>query len=72
MFFDDVACITATREEMKLGRYPYEEEYRESREKVLKLISDCRRAMPWKKKPATWFSITIAKAYKTFARLFGG
>ncbi|EAU81619.1 hypothetical protein CC1G_02635 [Coprinopsis cinerea okayama7 len=64
-FGTGVACIVATKGKMKKGRFVYQEEYDESREKMKDLIVDNYLRVPWKVSPIQWFNEIVTTSYET-------
>jgi hypothetical protein len=59
MHFSGWACITASKGKMKKGRYTFQEEYDESKDKIQSLVAEkCSRA-PWKMERMSWFQSVL-------------
>jgi len=67
MFFSGHACITATKGKKKNGTYLYQDEYDESKEKMLELIGTHGFGKPWKAETRSW----IKKAVKSVLGIWG-
>jgi len=52
--FEGHACVTTSRGKMKDGSFMFEEEYRESEEKIKKLLEKHCTEVPWKNNSESW------------------
>jgi predicted GTPase len=66
MTFEGHACITATKGKGNV----FEEEYKESAEKVKKLMKRSSRNKPWKMERNSWLVKAVARVWNFFARTF--
>jgi len=70
MYFNGYACITATKGKLGLSGFTFEREYKESKEKVVKLIRDRCRPRPWKMKTSLWMVSTVKNAFNLLTKVF--
>lgn len=70
MYFNGYACITATKGKLGPHGFTFEREYEESKDKVVKLIRDRCRPVPWKMKTSLWMIKAVKNAFNFWTRVF--